>query len=107
MESRIACGVHGSKDPNRRSRSSTLPGCVGALDPDLFITGVFVSWVVLFALLGLALMRYERRRDDEPPLPEPLGESAAGPRVPAQPSCAPQPPARSRSTTGAPASGRP
>jgi hypothetical protein len=41
-----------------------LLGCVAAVDPDLFITAAFVSWVLLFALLGVALMRYERRRDD-------------------------------------------
>jgi hypothetical protein len=34
------------------------------VDPDLFLTAAFVSWVLLFGLLGVALMRYERRRDD-------------------------------------------
>jgi hypothetical protein len=41
-----------------------LPGCVVAVDPDLFITAAFVSWVLLFAFVGVALMRYERRRGD-------------------------------------------
>ena len=41
-----------------------MPGCVDAVDPDLFIIVAFVSWVLLFALVGVVLMRYERRRDD-------------------------------------------
>jgi hypothetical protein len=36
------------------------------VDPDLFITAVFVSWALLFALVGVALVRYERRPDDAP-----------------------------------------
>ena len=40
-----------------------MPGC-DAVDPDLFIIVAFVSWVLLFALAGVAMMRYERRRDD-------------------------------------------
>jgi hypothetical protein len=42
--------------------SATSP--TRTVDPDLFITAAFVSWVLLFALLGVALIRYERRRDD-------------------------------------------
>jgi hypothetical protein len=34
------------------------------VDPDLFIIVAFVSWALLFALAGVAMMRYERRRDD-------------------------------------------
>ena len=33
------------------------------MDPDLFLTAVFVSWVMLIAFLGVAVMRYERRRE--------------------------------------------
>lgn len=45
------------------------------MDPDLFLTAVFVSWVMLIALLGVALMRYERRREDLAPRIDNLTEA--------------------------------
>ena len=56
-------------------QSSTLPGCVGAVDPDLFLTAVLVSWVMLTALLGVALMRYERRREHLAPQIDKLAQT--------------------------------
>jgi hypothetical protein len=52
-----------------------LPGCGVAVDPDLFLTAVFVSWVMLIALLGVALMRYERRRKDVAPRIDDLAQA--------------------------------
>jgi len=50
------------------------------VNPDVFITVVFVSWVALFVVVGAAVVRRERRREPASDWQRPGSTIRAAPR---------------------------